>query len=196
MRRKHALLTLTLALSTALIAPAAPVGAAPNLPAPPRPLREAPANGADRNDRAAQLPKLAPRQEARAERRDVRGYPRQTVLRTYAVDPEDRSLRLGVIPYYAIAPRLNALQARSRRVSAEVIGQSARGRDLYLVTGHRAGDGGRGATAGAHAPLIEENPLRVPLRTGSSPRLQAPRSSSTANIHGNEWEGTDGVPAA
>src|SRR3712207_9058316 len=51
-----------------------------------------------------------------------RGYPRQTTLRVFPENPDDRSIRLGLVPYHGIAPKLNALQKASRRVSAEVIG--------------------------------------------------------------------------
>ena len=62
------------------------------------------------------------------------GYPRKTQLRVYPEDPTDKSIKLGLTPYHAIAPRLNALQDRSNRISVEVVGQSGLGRDLYLVT--------------------------------------------------------------
>ena len=50
------------------------------------------------------------------------------------VNPADKSIKLGLIPYHAIAPKLNALQKLGDRVSVEVAGRSAGGHRLYLVT--------------------------------------------------------------
>ncbi|WP_337661744.1 hypothetical protein [Actinoalloteichus sp. AHMU CJ021] len=55
---------------------------------------------------------------------DERGYPRRTQLRIYPDDPTDRSVKLGLVPYHELAPRLNDLQAESDRVSVEVLGES------------------------------------------------------------------------
>ncbi|MET9729583.1 hypothetical protein ABZZ79_02635 [Streptomyces sp. NPDC006458] len=64
----------------------------------------------------------------------ARGYPRRQVLAPEPENPADRSLKLGLVPYHGIAPRLNALQALGDRVSVEVTGRSAGGHRLYLVT--------------------------------------------------------------
>src|SRR5262245_60380591 len=96
---------------------------------------EAPANGADRNEVAATGQAGVQKRAAGENKVGTRqGYPRQTQLRVYPEDPSDKSIKLGLVPYHAIAPRLNDLQARSDRVSVEVAGESGFGRDLYKVT--------------------------------------------------------------
>lgn len=97
-------------------------------------------NGPDRNDEAALIPEQAATLAARTAETAVpafdhtRGYPRHNKLPIPPENPNDASIKLGLIPHHAIAARLNDLQARSDRVSAEIIGRSAGGRDLYLVT--------------------------------------------------------------
>ena len=80
-------------------------------------------------------------------------------LRVYPENPADKSIKLGLIPYHGIAPKLNALQAASDRVSAEVVGQlGARPRP---VPGHRhrAGDAPpRAARQDRWRRLIEDDP--------------------------------------
>ena len=130
----------------------------PHVEAPPSPAANStrePGNGPERNEVAAVDPAAAPSQ-ARVQTENLpgtpgqaalsgaapkpgrpgvqQGYPRQTQLRVYPQDPTDRAIKLGLMPYDGIAPALNALQARSDRVSAEVVGESTLGRDLYLVT--------------------------------------------------------------
>src|SRR5690606_42119622 len=61
-------------------------------------------------------------------------YPRQQPLTEPPADPEDQSYWRGAIPFREIAPLLKELMGTSEYVSAEVVGQSTRGRDLYLVT--------------------------------------------------------------
>ncbi|MFB6958044.1 hypothetical protein ACFCYB_13595 [Streptomyces sp. NPDC056309] len=69
------------------------------------------------------------------------------------VNPADKSVKLGLTPYHAIAPKLNELQKRSDRFSVEVAGRSAGGHELYLVTVvHRSG---RGRTC---RPVVRQRP--------------------------------------
>jgi hypothetical protein len=121
-----------------------------------------------------------------------RGFPRQNRLPVWPVNPEDRSIRLGLVPYHSIAPRLNALQAASDRVSAEIVGRSAGGRDLYLVTVTAPESGAEAARQDRWRELIEEDPGAAKrdrhLRAGYKTPVWI-----NANIHGNEWEGTDGA---
>ena len=63
----------------------------------------------------------------------VAGYPQQNVLPVWPDNPNDASIAIGVTPYDEIAPKLNALQAPSNRVSARVAGKSSGGYDLYEV---------------------------------------------------------------
>ena len=60
-------------------------------------------------------------------------YPQQNVLPVWPDNPADGSAAIGDIPYDEIAPKLNALQAASTRISARVAGRSSGGRDLYAV---------------------------------------------------------------
>ena len=76
-------------------------------------------------------------------------YPRQQPLTEPPVDEGDRSLDRGAVPFHDIAPQVNALMAGSPYVSAEVVGRSTQGRELYLLT--------------VTAP---ESPRRAPSRTG------------------------------
>jgi hypothetical protein len=121
-----------------------------------------------------------------------KGYPRQNSLPVRPVNPDDRSIKLGLVPYHAIAPKLNALQEASDRVSAEIAGQSAGGRDLYLVTVTAPESPAEAARQDRWRQLIEEDP-------GAAKRDRALKAGYktpvwiNANIHGNEWEGTDGA---
>lgn len=121
-----------------------------------------------------------------------RGYPRPTVLPVWPENPADRSIKLGLVPYHAIAPRLNALQKASDRVSAEIVGTSAGGRDLYLVTVTAPETVAETARQNRWRGLIEDDPRAAKrdkaLRAGYKTPVWI-----NANIHGNEWEGTDGA---
>ena len=64
---------------------------------------------------------------------DRPAYPQQNVLPVWPDNPTDASAAIGDIPYDEIAPKLNALQAASNRVSARVAGKSSGGYDLYAV---------------------------------------------------------------
>ncbi|MFF5083720.1 M14 family zinc carboxypeptidase [Actinoplanes sp. NPDC000266] len=120
------------------------------------------------------------------------GYPRQHELRVYPANPEDRSIKLGLIPYHGIAPRLNALQQASNRVSAEVVGHSALDRDLYLVTVTAPESAAEAARQERWRKLIEDDPVAA-RRDRSLARGYKTPVWINANIHGDEWEGTDGA---
>ncbi|QDY76615.1 M14 family zinc carboxypeptidase [Streptomyces qinzhouensis] len=118
------------------------------------------------------------------------GYPRRTTLTAPPVDPTDKSVKLGLVPYHSIAPKLNELQALGNRVSVEIAGRSATGRELYLVT----------VTAPESAREVRDQE-RMRERIENSPAAAARDKSLQKayktpvfinnNIHGNEWEGTD-----
>ncbi|MGI5505211.1 M14 family zinc carboxypeptidase [Lentzea sp. CA-135723] len=114
------------------------------------------------------------------------GYPRKTSLRTYPENAADKSIKLGLQPYHALAPKLNALQQKSNRVSVEVVGQSTLGRDLYLVT-----------LTAPESPA--ETRLQEWFRASVEEGRKIPDGLYKApiwinnNIHGDEWEGTDGA---
>jgi hypothetical protein len=143
----------------------------------------APAAGVTALQRAAPDTRWAPRHQ---------GYPRQTELPVHPANPADKSIKLGLIPYAGIAPKLNALQDASDRVSAEVVGHSALGRDLYLVTVTAPESAAEAARQDRWRALIEDSPAAAKrdqaLRRGYKTPVWI-----NANIHGDEWEGTDGA---
>ncbi|ANS64968.1 hypothetical protein SLINC_2744 [Streptomyces lincolnensis] len=119
-----------------------------------------------------------------------RGYPREQVLAPDPVNPADKSIRLGLTPYHAIAPKLNALQRLGDRVSVEVAGRSAGGHRLYLVT-VTAPESARQARAQERMRQLIEN---APASAAKSREIRAGYKAPVFfnnNIHGNEWEGTD-----
>lgn len=103
---------------------------------------------------------------------------------------ENIDLPQGLTPYHDVAPTINDIVARSDRVRAEVVGQSAGGRDLYLVVvaepevfedletyqAFRWLMVNRPADAQRLAPRLDD--FKVPVFVNGS-------------IHGNEWEGVD-----
>ena len=149
-------------------------------------------NGPERNEVAASDPVVARRAGPAGENkvRTHQGYPRQTELRVYPEDATDKSIKLDLTPYHAIAPRLNALQDRSNRVSVEVVGQSGLGRDLYLVTLTAPERPSETRQQDAWRELIENDPARAARDHRLDRDYKAPVWINN-NIHGNEWEGTD-----
>ncbi|WP_223167456.1 M14 family zinc carboxypeptidase [Nonomuraea sp. SYSU D8015] len=194
MRLSHAFLSI--AVSAALVA--SPGAAVADPAEPPHPAVRDFGNGPERNEVAAGTEKG---QQAESLRRAPdttagadaygwthdRGYPRRTQLPVPAENPADASIKLGLAPYHAIAPKLNDLQRRSDRVSAEIIGRTHQGRDLYLVTvtapesRSEAGEQSRIRDRIENAPAAARHLVK---------KYKAPIFVN-ANIHGNEWEGTD-----
>jgi hypothetical protein len=154
------------------------------------PVREF-GNGADRNSVAGRtLGRDLGADQTRFPRDKARGYPRQAKLPVPAENPADYSIKLGLTPYHAIAPKLNELQRLSDRVSVEVIGRSHQGRDLYLVTV---------TEPESAAAAKKQEQLRAEIEDDSARAAQDPEIKRlykapvfvNDNIHGNEWEGTD-----
>lgn len=184
MRKTPCLLALLAALLSVTTIPTA--SAEP----PPFSRGEEPANGPDRNEIAATDPglhSLAVVGENRPDRH--RGYPRHTQLRLYPEDLTDKSIKLGLTPYHAIAPTLNRLQ-RSDRVSVEVVGKSGLGRDLYLVTLTAPERPSETRQQEEWRALIEDDPARAARDRRLHREYKVPIWFNN-NIHGNEWEGTD-----
>lgn len=120
----------------------------------------------------------------------TRGYPREQVLAPDPENPADKSVKLGLIPYHAIAPKLNALQRLGDRVSVEVAGRSAGGHRLFLVT-VTAPESAAAARAQERMRELIEN---APGAAAKDPAVKATYKTPVFfnnNIHGNEWEGTD-----
>ncbi|WP_194408796.1 M14 family zinc carboxypeptidase [Microbacterium cremeum] len=117
-------------------------------------------------------------------------YPHQPALTVYPADENDATRLNETIAFSELAPLLNGLMAQSDRISTQVVGQSTSGRDLYLVT--VTAPEGRGETA-------QQTKWREQIRTAPDKAAQDRRLAAnyktpiwiSANIHGNEWEGTD-----
>ena len=184
--------TLSAAAAVALILPIAPAAAQPDPGPDPRPSlrgREAAGNGPERTQFAAGVPRHFGAGTVR-QWDPGRGYPRRTTLPVFPANPADRSIKLALTPYHDIAPKLNALQRRGDRVSAEVVGKSATGLDLYLVT-----------VTAPESPTAARKQQRMRERIENAPAAAArdreiARDYKTpvfinGNIHGNEWEGAD-----
>lgn len=157
------------------------------------------ADGADRNEIAAgpeSLPAGPGAADTMAGALDAVGidpgaaYPRQTELPEPPEDPDDASVKLDLIPYHGLAPALNELQQTSDRVSVEVIGESLQGRELYLVTLTEPETRAEARHQQRMRELIAENPDRAARDRTLPDRYKTPVHVN-ANIHGNEWEGTD-----
>jgi Zinc carboxypeptidase len=187
---------LPLTLAVALIPPGvasaheAPVGPGGHV------TRE-PGNGPERNEVAAvdaagsatlQAAEIAPQRQWAP---TSQGYPRRHTLRVFPEDPNDRAIKLGLIPYHGIAPRLNALQRIGNRVSAEVVGRTSQGRDLYLVTVTAPETAAQARQQDRWRRLIEDNPRAAARDRKLRAGYKAPVWINN-NIHGDEWEGTDG----
>ncbi|WP_233358762.1 M14 family zinc carboxypeptidase [Thermomonospora amylolytica] len=178
------------ALAAVLAVPAAVPAAAEPGPRRSPAVREF-GNGPERNNTAG--PVLKQRLGADLDRYPwdlQRGYPRRTTLAEPPENPSDASIRLGLTPYHAIAPKLNELQRRSDRVSVEVIGRSHQGRELYLVTVTAPESGAQARAQAAMRTEIENDPARAARDPRIRRAYKAPVFVNN-NIHGNEWEGTD-----
>jgi hypothetical protein len=153
---------------------------------------EEPGNGPERNEVAAVDPPFVAQRSALGENKagTREGYPRTTQLRVYPEDPADKSIKLGLVPYHGIAPRLNALQGKSNRISVEVAGQSGLGRDLYLVTLTAPESAAEARKQERWRDKIENDPADAARDRQLAREYKTPVWINN-NIHGNEWEGTD-----
>ncbi|WP_312854873.1 M14 family zinc carboxypeptidase [Agromyces agglutinans] len=117
-------------------------------------------------------------------------YPTQPELTVFPDLPTDASIARGVMPYDEIAPFINGLMDSSDRVSAQVVGTSAQGRDIYLVTVTAPETPEQVAQQAAWRDKVKLDPTAA----ASDEALQAGYKVPiwyNGNIHGNEWEGTD-----
>ena len=188
MRRRTSLCLLATSVAAGLALGVTPASAAA---APPEDRgREVSGNGGERNATASTV---APANRGRTDRpaRDL-AYPRQTVLQVPPVNTADASIKLGLVPYHELAPRLNALQAKSDRVSVEVIGRSTQGRELHLLTVTAPETSAQVRRQEQLRQRIEQDAAAAAKDAGLLRSYKAPVLVN-ANIHGNEWEGTDGA---
>ncbi len=131
-----------------------------------------------------------PVQRGGAELRLPTSYPYQPDLRVFPPNDRDATERNRTVSHADLAPRLTELMERSDRVSTQVVGQSSEGRDLYLVTVTAPERRQETARQAAWREEIRERPARA----ARDPALRAGYKTPiwiSANIHGDEWEGTD-----
>ncbi|MFD6134227.1 M14 family zinc carboxypeptidase [Isoptericola sp. NPDC060257] len=119
-----------------------------------------------------------------------RAYPSQPDLTVYPPEDDDATDLNGTISHAEIAPRLTALMASSDRVSTQVVGRSTAGRDLYLVTVTAPESRRETAQQTRWREEIRVSPERAAADRRLAEGYKTPLWIS-ANIHGNEWEGTD-----
>ncbi|MBD0282995.1 MAG: succinylglutamate desuccinylase/aspartoacylase family protein [Thermoleophilaceae bacterium] len=108
-------------------------------------------------------------------------------------DPSDPPGSFPHIPYYAIGCTLERIESESPgRMTVEVIGRSARGRDMYAVTINDLHTGGQRA-AYSRFQRIRRRALSDPAR--AQQLLERGEAKVPifvqAGIHGNEYEGVD-----
>ncbi|PTT20165.1 peptidase M14, partial [Microbacterium sp. HMWF026] len=117
-------------------------------------------------------------------------YPVQPDLKVFPDLPTDKSIDRGVRPYDEIAPFLNDVMDSTDRVSAQVVGTSAQGRDIYLVTVTAPESSAETAQQSRWRELIKADPTAAAADTALQADYKVPLWFN-GNIHGNEWEGTD-----
>ncbi|TDE00408.1 M14 family zinc carboxypeptidase [Jiangella asiatica] len=122
---------------------------------------------------------------------DLPGQPHDDVIEDVPVNPDDASIPMNLTPYHAIPPALRALQ-ESERVSVEIIGQSALGRDLHLVVVTSPMTDAEWAEWQRLSDLRTDDPVAAiaAFEAGEYDDWKSPLFVNS-NIHGNEWEGTD-----
>ncbi|MCR6687865.1 M14 family metallopeptidase [Cellulomonas sp.] len=117
-------------------------------------------------------------------------YPFQPVLETVPDNPADASIARGALPYDEIAPTLNGFMAETDVVSAQVVGESANGWDIHLVTVTAP----ETAQETAQQARWRDEVKHDAAAAADDEELQAGYKRPiwfNGNIHGNEWEGTD-----
>ncbi|MVO84252.1 peptidase M28 [Streptomyces sp. p1417] len=186
------LLTASAAAGTLLFTVLTPGGASAD-PAPRAVVRDqSPLGDADRAARAPESAAARALDDAPVAARTgaERGYPRERRLASVPENPADKSIKLGLTPYHAIAPELNRIQGIGDRVSVEITGRSAGGHDLYLVTVTAPESAREAARQKRMRERIENEPAAAAADKTLKSAYKAPVFINN-NIHGNEWEGTD-----
>ncbi len=107
-----------------------------------------------------------------------------TVLAGVSTPPQD------LIPYDEIGPRLAEIAAESSRVKVEVIGQSAAGRDMYLVTVADSQAMGKLDHYKALRKMMIRNPEQAQEMIERFDDFRVPFFIN-GSIHGDEYEGVD-----
>lgn len=119
-----------------------------------------------------------------------RSYPVQPKLKVYPQPDHDAADLAELTGYDDIAPRLQAAMRTSDRVSTQIVGESTQGRQLYLVTVTAPEEEDETSQQTAWRRLIRTNPETAATDAALKKGYKTP-IWITANIHGNEWEGTD-----
>ena len=114
----------------------------------------------------------------------------QSYTRDSAISSVTGAAESRLIPYDDIGPTLEEIAATSNRVQVEVLGQSAGGRDLYLVTVTDPKAVGRFGKYQLLRRLMLEDPERAQEMIEQFDDFKVPVFIN-ASIHGNEAEGVD-----
>lgn len=118
-------------------------------------------------------------------------YPFQPTLRTFPdATPNDAADTGDLIAYDEIAPQLMEWMEESDRISTQIVGESTSGRDLYLVTVTAPESESETAKQTSWREEISSDPQAAAGDDELAASYKTPIWMS-ANIHGNEWEGTD-----
>jgi hypothetical protein len=121
-------------------------------------------------------------------------YPYQPTLPFYRDNPDDAALTPKLLGHADLAPLLTEWMDESDRISAQVVGQSTAGRDLYLVTVTAPETEAETARQAAWREKVATDPVAAAADTTLLAQYKTPIWFSN-NIHGNEWEGTDAAMA-
>ncbi|MFD6140632.1 M14 family zinc carboxypeptidase [Promicromonospora sp. NPDC060271] len=144
---------------------------------------------ADSEDRPADPPAPLPARGGDPLRMPT-SYPYQPELRVFPPDAAEATELNGTVSHADLAPHLTRLMERSDRVSTQVVGRSTQGRDLYLVTVTAPERRSETARQTAWREEIRERPSAALRNRELLTDYKTPIWIS-ANIHGDEWEGTD-----
>lgn len=117
-------------------------------------------------------------------------YPTQPKLKIYPDANPDAADTGNLTGYDDIAPRLQAAMRSSDRISTQIVGESTQGRQLYLVTVTAPEDEDQTSQQTAWRKQIRQSPETAATDAALKSGYKTPIWIS-ANIHGNEWEGTD-----
>jgi phage tail protein X len=119
-------------------------------------------------------------------------YPSQPALRFYRDNPDDAADTAELLTHPDLAPQLTEWMSESNRISTQVVGQSELGRDLYLVTVTAPERPEDTAQQAEWKELIKNDPEAAGANAELLSQYKTPVYFS-ANIQGNEWEGTDAL---
>src|SRR5690606_20259387 len=103
------------------------------------------------------------------------------------VDPDDAAIPLGLHAYHELAPKRHAIDEASDRVTVEVAGESADGRDLYRVIIADPDSADAIARWEEYRTLSTTDPEAARELVTSGEVVAAPVFINSS-IHGNEWE--------